>query len=151
MTMKEWLKNNIVGIIGNIFIWIVPLVMVIIMSFGGTKQETSLSFKIELYGIVIGIIYLLVYVKKLKKVLERHKTIQLANLGYVKIWVRLIEWLSYLLPYVIALVLIIALKGVYERIYEDLVLFITITMISATMGYFILGIDTKRKSANIKE
>lgn len=149
--MKNWVKENIVNIIGNFFIWIVPLIMVLIMSFGGTRQETSTTFKVSIWGIVVAIIYLLVYRKKIKKEIDRRKTIQLANLGYVKVWVRLIEWLSYLLPYVIALVLIVGLKGVYEQLYDELVLFIVLVMISATLGYIVLGIDTKYKSANIKE
>lgn len=146
--MKTWLKKHIVSIIGNIFIWVVPLVMVLIMSFGGTNTITTTKFKVGLLGIVVAIIYLLVYAKKLKKALERQKTIQLANIGRVKMWIRIIEWLSYLLPYGIALVLIVALKGVYEQIYNELVLFIVLTMISASIGYLILCIDTKVKENN---
>lgn len=144
--MKEWLKKNLLLLIGNIFIWVLPLILCLIMSFGGTKEPTPFSFKLSLWGIVVIIAYLLVYYKKLKKLLERHKTIQITKLGYVKIWVRVIELISYLLPYVCALVLIIGLKGVYERVYNELITFIVSTMISATIGYSLLVIDTKNKS-----
>lgn len=143
--MKEWLKKNIFSLIGNFFIWIVPLIMALIMSFGGTQEKTSLSFKISVWGIVVVVIYLLVYYKKLRKVVDRQKTVQIAKLGYVKFWVRLVEWVSYLLPYVIALVLIVALKNNYESLYNDLLTFIVLTMISSTIGYSLLVLDIKGK------
>ena len=74
--MKKWLKENILAIVGNIFIWILPLVLCLIMSFGGTKEQTPLSFKISLWGIVVIFIYIIAYHKKLKKLIERHKTLQ---------------------------------------------------------------------------
>ena len=144
--MKEWLKKNSLQIVGNIFIWILPLVLCLIMSFGGTKEPTPLSFKMSLWGIVITIVYLLIYRKKIKKWLDRQKTIQLSNLGYVKIWIRIVELIGYLLPYVCAIILIVGLKGTYEKIYNELLTFIVLTMISATIGYIILIIDTKQKS-----
>ena len=144
--MKKWLKDNALILVGNIFIWVLPLILCLIMSFGGTKEPTPLSFKLSLWGIVVILAYLVVYYKKLKKLLERHKTIQITKLGYTKIWVRVIELIAYLLPYVCALFLIVGLKGVYERVYEDLVTFIVLTMISATIGYCILMVDTKNKA-----
>ena len=48
--MKKWLKENTLAIVGNIFIWILPLVLCLIMSFGGTKEQTPISFKISLWG-----------------------------------------------------------------------------------------------------
>lgn len=144
--MKKWLKENILAIVGNIFIWVLPLVLCLIMSFGGTKEETPISFKISLWGIVVIFIYIIAYHKKLKKLIERHKTLQLAKLGYVKIWVRIVEWVSYLLPYVCALIGVIGLHNCFDKIYNDLITFMVLAMISATIGYVILVIDTKQKS-----
>ena len=145
--MKEWLKKNLLAILGNIFSWILPLVLCLIMSFGGTKEKTPLSFKISLWGIVVIFIQLIIYHKKLRKIIDRSKTIQLTKYGYVKIWVRIVEWLSYLLPYVCALLCIIGLHNCFENIYNDLITFIVLTMISATIGYSLLVIDTKNKSS----
>lgn len=143
--MKEWLKKNTNNIIGNFFIWIVPMITILTMSFGGTKTETTTKFKFSLIGIVIALIYLIIYSKKIKKLVERRKTIQIAQLNRVKFWVRLVEWISYMLPYTIILVLFNALSGVYEQVFTDLMTFIVITMVSATIGYIFLMLDTKEK------
>lgn len=64
-----WLKNNWLALLGNLFIWLVPLVAIFALYF----QQDMGGYTLEITGIIVGIVIVLVYTKALKNTIRDGK------------------------------------------------------------------------------
>lgn len=139
--MKEWLKKNKFYAIGQFFIWIVPLVMLIVMAVDTKTVRT----KIELWLIVAFIIYFLLYIVKIKGELGKAMERQLIRDGYTHWWIWLIKFVSIMIPFACVFLLTNKIRECANNQSHEIELFVGITMVSVAIGYLFLIKDSKDK------
>lgn len=69
--MKEWLKENWDAVIAFLFIWIAPLVLLIVQGISYYQSNSNGHLKIEFAAAILLAIVLIIYFKKIKKWIER--------------------------------------------------------------------------------
>lgn len=136
------MKKHLYFIAGQFFIWLVPIICLIIMACNGSTN----GIKIKTWVSVALVIAVAIYYIKGKKELTKLKDRQLDKDNYVHWWVRLIEWLVAIIPFIVALLLVESIKTDID----ETIIFIIICMVSVSIGYIILGIDSKTKEEENK-
>lgn len=127
---------------GLFFIWIVPIICLIIMACNGATN----GIKIQSWVSVALVIIVCVYYIKGKKEIGKVKDRQLLKDGFIHWWVRLIEYIVVAIPFAVGLLLIESVKSNIN----DARLFIIISLISVSIGYVLLMIDSKTKESEKK-
>lgn len=131
------MKKNIYFIAGQFFIWAIPIICLIVMAFTGKTDGIKIKTWVSVALILMVAIYFIKGKKELAKVKER----QLTKDNYVHLWVRVIEYVVAILPFVVALLLLESIKTDID----EATLFVVICMISITIGYLCLCADSKEK------
>lgn len=135
--MKEKLLKNINFITGIFFIWVLPIILLIVMACNG-KSET-ISFKT--WGVVALVIYLFAYFIAIKKQVSKAKDRQLLKDGYVHIWVRLVDFTAVIVPIICIYLLLDSVKSDIAQAQ----VFVILCGVSITIGYAFLIADSKKK------
>lgn len=132
--MKTWLKNNSLYLVGNLLIWGVPLTLLVIMAIDSKSQQTQISM-----WVLIGfVVYFLIYLIKIKKVLNDTVKRQLDKDNFIHWWVYLIRMFSAICPFVCALLVLEKVKEAVMNGSSEIAMFIYITLASFVIGYFCL-------------
>lgn len=135
--MKQKLKENIYLLIGEFFIWIIPLVILI---FTATESKTNkVAFK--LWGgvalCVVAVIYFVALRRKINAKIEREK---IENCK-VPAWLRVIQGIS-TMCIMVALILVV---DTAKSMYEEIMTFLILTAVSVFVGYLFLICDSKSR------
>ena len=136
--MKKWLTDNLYLIIGYFFIWVVPLILLVILA--TESKSTNIAFK--LWGSVIGVIIIVVYFLKLRAFVRKKCERELIEQNRVPVWLRLIQ----LGVTTLSFVAIILVFSCFEKMAKEIINFFICTSVSVAMGYIFLIVDSyKRK------
>lgn len=130
--MKKWLKNHWWALIGHTFIWLVPLISLVIL----TYQKVEAIKYLNIVGVVGCVLFILVYYKKLKTVI-RDKMLE-KNIKNEPIWLyRILQFINFGLGF-----LIFYLLYDFGKMYLDQIkTFIVLFFCEGTFGYICLVID----------
>lgn len=131
------MKKNLYYIAGLVFIWLIPIVCLIVMAFNGKTD----GIKIKTWVSVAMVLMVAIYYIKGKKEIGKIKERQLSKYEYVKVYIRVIEWVMVMIPFIVVLLL---LENIKTNINEAIT-FIIICMVSVSIGYLLLCIDSKTK------
>ena len=131
----KWLNQNIYLMVGYFFIWVAPLILLVIM--GITKEKVD-GWTFALWGGIVGIIILIVYFIKLRAFIRKKCERELTEQNRIPIYLRLIQMLVSLIGFVSALLVI---KVVSNSI-NQLFIFLGTTIAFIIVGYIFLMIDS---------
>lgn len=130
----KWFNQNIYLMVGYFFIWVAPLILLVIM--GITENEMRYSF--ELWGGIVGIIIVIVYFLKLRSFIRKKVERELTEQNRVPVYLRFIQMFVSLIGFVSALLVIKVVSDSLEQLY----IFLGTTIALIIIGYIFLMIDS---------
>lgn len=139
--MKDKIKKNILWLIGEFFIFIVPVILLIILASESKDKETSL----KLWGIVILIVITIIYYFLGKKQLNKKKEKDYDKKGYVPVWIRVLGLIVVMLPFVAIILLVQSASTMINEVYT----YFGCTMGSIGVGYIFLIADSIKKEKEL--
>jgi len=138
----KWLNQNIYLMVGYFFIWIAPLILLVIMGI----NENEMRYSFELWGGIVGIIIVIIYFVKLRAFIRKKCERELTEQNRIPIYLRIIQMFVSLIGFVSALLVI---KVVSDSL-DQLFIFLGTTIAFIVIGYIFLIIDSyHRKPAYI--
>lgn len=136
--MKKWLKENIYLGIGYFFIWLVPLILLVVLA--TESKSTVIAWK--LWGSVVGVVIIIVYFLKLRAFIRKKCERELTEQNRIPIPLRLIQGLIT----IISFVALILMFSCFEKMMNEINTFFIWTCVSVALGYVFLCVDSyKRK------
>ena len=138
----KWLNQNIYLMVGYFFIWVAPLILLVIMGI----NENEMRYSFELWGGIVGVVIVIIYFLKLRAFIRKKVERELTEQNRVPIYLRLIQMFVSLIGFVSALLVI---KVVSDSL-DELYIFLGTTIAFIIVGYIFLMIDSyHRKPAYI--
>lgn len=135
---KKWLSKNIYMVVGYFFIWIVPLILLVILA----SESKSATTGFKLWGSVVGVVIVVVYFVRLRAFIRKKCERELTEQNRVPVWLRLIQGVITVISFV-AIILVFTCFGTMAK---EITTFFVATAISVGVGYIFLCIDSyKRK------
>lgn len=135
--LGTWIKDNMFVIFGNFFIWVVPLILLVILAF--ESRTNQVSFK--LWGSVVGVILVVVYFLKLRSYVRKKCERELTEQNRIPVYLRLVQ----LLVAIISFGAIILVASAMKEMYQEIITFLWVSLIAVCIGYVFLTIDSYRR------
>lgn len=132
--MKKWLKDNIYLVIGYFFIWVVPLILLVILAC--ESKSTNIAFK--LWGSVIGVTIIVVYFVKLRAFIRKKCERELIEQNRVPVWLRIIQGVVT----TISFVAIILVFSCFEKMSKEIMTYFICVCVAVAIGYIFLCLDS---------
>ena len=133
----KWINQNIYLMVGYLFIWLAPLILLVIM--GITKENDKWTF--ALWGGIVGIIIVVVYFVKLRAFIRKKCERELTEQNRIPIYLRIIQMFVSLIGFVSALLVIKVVSDSLDQLY----IFLGTTIAFIVIGYIFLIIDSYRR------
>lgn len=140
--MKESIKKNALWLIGEFFIFVVPLILLVILAFESKSSKVAL----KLWGVVILVVITVIYYFLGKKQINKRKEKSFDKVGYVPTWLRVIGLLVAMLPFVAFILILDSAKTMLD----EMLVYIGCTMGSVAIGYIFLIADSRKKEKAVE-
>ena len=139
---KKFIKENYLLVISFIFMYIAPLIMLMILA----CQGKSSSISMKLWGTVVGFVMIIIYIARFKKWVNDRKQFEKQEQLKIPVWLRIIQLCVSMLGFVVVLVFLSTVKDMFNEI----LVFTICSMISVFIGHlFLIGDSKKRKAHKI--
>ena len=139
---KKFIKENYLLVISFIFMYIAPLIMLMILA----CQGKSSSISMKLWGTVVGFLMIIIYIARFKKWVNDRKQFEKQEQLKIPVWLRIIQLCVSMLGFVVVLVFLSTVKDMFNEI----LVFTICSMISVFIGHlFLIGDSKKRKAHKI--
>lgn len=135
--MKAKIKENIYLLIAEFFIWVVPLVLLVLLA----CESKSKPISMKLWGGVVLVVIALVYFVGLRKAITRKIEFEKHEQLRVPVWLRIVQGLITMICFV-AIILVIQ---TIQDMFTEIMTFIICVMVSVALGYVFLIIDSKNR------
>ena len=136
--LKSWTVKNKWLLVGYFFIWIMPLILLIICS---TTHSSGKSIKFTLWGSVICFFIIIIYYFRLRIWLRKKAERELTEQNRIPTWIRFSQMLITIVAF---MAIIFALDSIKEDLDKMLIYFIS-SMVSVIIGYVCLMIDSHNR------
>ena len=133
----KWLNKNIYLMVGYFFIWLAPLILLVIMGI----NENEMRYSFELWGGIVGIIIVIIYFLKLRAFIRKKVERELTEQNRVPVYLRFIQMFVSLIGFVSALLVIKVVSDSLDQLY----IFLGTTIAFIVIGYIFLIIDSYRR------
>jgi len=133
----KWINQNIYLMVGYFFIWLAPLILLVIMGI----NENEMRYSFELWGGIVGIIIVIIYFLKLRAFIRKKVERELTEQNRVPVYLRFIQMFVSLIGFVSALLVIKVVSDSLEQLY----IFLGTTIAFIVIGYIFLIIDSYRR------
>lgn len=135
MKFKDWFKKNKLLLFGYFFIWIMPLILLVVCA---TTHSSGKSIKFTLWGSVVCFVIIVIYYFRLRKYLAKRAERELHEQNRIPVWIRFFQMIIIVIAF---LAIIFALDSIKEDIDKMLIYFIS-SMSSVIIGYLFLMADS---------
>lgn len=136
--LKSWTVKNKWLLVGYFFIWIMPLILLIICA---TTHSSGKSIKFTLWGSVICFFIIIIYYFRLRIWLRKKAERELTEQNRIPVWIRFSQMLIIIVAF---MAIIFALDSIKEDLDKMLIYFIS-SMVSVIIGYVCLMIDSHNR------
>lgn len=136
--LKSWTVKNKWLLVGYFFIWIMPLILLIICA---TTHSSGKSIKFTLWGSVICFFIIIIYYFRLRIWLRKKAERELNEQNRIPVWIRFSQMLITIVAF---MAIIFALDSIKEDLDKMLIYFIS-SMVSVIIGYVCLMIDSHNR------
>ena len=137
---KKFIKDNYFLVLSFIFMYIAPLVMLMILACLG--KSTTISMK--LWGTVVGGIMIIVYIGRFKKWVHDRKQFEKQEQLKIPVWLRVIQLLVSMLGFAIVLLFL----STVNEMFNEIILFVICACVSVFISHLFLIIDSKKRVAH---
>ena len=137
---KSFIKNNYLLVLSFFFMYIAPLIMLVILACEGKTSQ----IKMELWGSVIGFILIIVYLAKFKKWVHDKKEFEKHEQLKVPVWIRLIQLFITMVGFAVAFLVLATVK----EMFDEILVFAICSAISVFISHLFLIADSKKRVAH---
>ena len=139
-SVKRAFKENKYLLISFFFMYIAPLVMLMILACQGKSSTISL----KLWGSVVGFIMIIVYIAKFKKWVNDRKQFEKHEQLKVPVWLRLIQLLVSMIGFAVAFLVLSTVR----EMFDEIIVFTICTCVSVLVAHLFLIADSKKRQAH---
>ena len=140
MKVKKFIKENKYLILAFFFQYIAPLILLIVLA----CQSKSTTIALKLWGSIVGVILIVIYIARGKKWVSEKKTQEKIDSLKVPVWIRVIQLLVSLLTIVVIYLII----STTNKMFNEVLLFIIVAGVSIIIGHIFLIVDSKNRVAH---
>lgn len=138
--VKKAFKENKYLLISFFFMYIAPLVMLMILACQGKSSTISL----KLWGSVVGFVMIIVYIAKFKKWVNDRKQFEKHEQLKVPVWLRLIQLLVSMIGFAVAFLVLSTVR----EMFDEIIVFTICTCVSVFVAHLFLIVDSKNRQAH---
>lgn len=139
-SVKKAFKENKYLLISFFFMYIAPLVMLMILACQGKSSTISL----KLWGSVVGFVMIIVYIAKFKKWVNDRKQFEKHEQLKVPVWLRLIQLLVSMIGFAVAFLVLSTVR----EMFDEIIVFTICTCVSVFVAHLFLIVDSKNRQAH---
>lgn len=137
------IKKNLLWLIAQFFIFIVPIILLIVLAI----DSNGSGHEMKLWGVIILVVITIVYYFIGRKELNKKKEKDYDKKGYVPVWVRVFGLIVVMLPFVA----IILMLQCFQDMTTQILTYIGCTMGSVGLGYILLIVDSAKRQKELEE
>jgi len=137
---KECIKNNYLLVLSFFFMYVAPLIMLVILACEGKTEK----IKMELWGAVLGAILIVVYLGRFKKWVHDKKEFEKHEQLKVPVWLRLISLLITLIGFTVLFLILSTIKDMFDEI----IIYSIACCVSVVIANLFLIADSKKRVAH---
>lgn len=138
--VKKAFKENYLLLISFFFMYIAPLVMLMILACQGKSSSISL----KLWGSVVGFIMIIIYIAKFKKWVNDKKNFEKHEQLKVPVWLRIIQLCVSMIGFTVAFLVLSTVK----EMFEEILVFTICVCVSVFVAHLFLVTDSKKRKAH---
>ena len=136
----QFLKDNSLLILSFVFMYIAPLVMLIILACEGKSSEIS----VKLWGGVVGFIMIICYLAKFKKWFNNKKQEEKIEQLKVPVWLRITQFFFSMVGFVVVFLILSTIK----EMFDEIIVFSVCCCVSVAIAHCFLIADSKKRVAH---
>ena len=140
MKIKQFIKDNKYLILAFFFQYIAPLILLVILA----GQSKSAGVALKLWGAIVGVILLIIYIARGKKWISEKKTQEKIDTLKVPVYIRVIQ----LCVSLVGILVIFLIVSTANKMFNELLLFIGVSGFSILVGHLFLIVDSKNRIAH---
>lgn len=137
---KKFMKENCLLVFSFFFMYIVPLIMLMILACEGKSATISL----KLWGSVVGFLLIIIYIARFKKWVNDRKQFEKQEQLKIPVWLRVVQMLVSIIAFTVAIIFLSTVKDMFNEI----LIFTICAMISVIVSHIFLIIDSKKRKAH---
>ena len=137
---KKFIKENILIILSFFFMYITPLIMLVILACEGKTSKISL----ELWGSVVGFLLIIIYIAKFKKWVNEKKQFEKQEQLKVPVWLRIVQLIITMVGFTVLFLVLATIQDMFEEI----LVFSIASCVSVFIANIFLIVDSKNKKAH---
>lgn len=134
---KNFLSNNKYLLISFFFMYIVPLVLLVVLA----GQSKSKVVGLKLWGSIVGFIIIIIYFAKFRKWIDNKKQLEKVEQLRVPVYIRVIQMFISLLCFVVVYLLV----STTDKMFEEVLVFILCCCLSVMLGHLFLIKDSRKR------
>lgn len=134
---KEKFRENALYYTGLCFIWLMPIVFLIVLS----TETHDAGKSIQCWGLIVLLVMFFIYLAKGKAVINRYKERKYDKLGYVPCWIRVVQCILTGSGLAFACMFVNIAKDMYGQVLR----FLGAISGSIAVGYIFLFLDSYKK------
>ena len=139
---KQFFKDNYLLILSFFFMYIAPLVMLMILACQGKSSGISM----RLWGSVVGFLMIIIYLARFKKWVNDKKNFEKHEQLKVPVYLRLIQLFVSMIGFVVVFLVLSTVKEMFDQI----LVFAICCCVSVFISHlFLIGDSKKRKAHKI--
>lgn len=145
--MKAKIKENALWLVGMFFIYIVPVIMLVVEAIAGSENKQKPSLWVIVALIIVSVAY---YVGG-RKLLRKKKEKDYDKVGYVYTWIRVLDLLVFILPFTALFIAVDVIRNASNDTFNEILVFLGATIGSIVVGYLFLIADSRNKEKKALE
>ena len=137
---KQFIKDNYLLVLSFFFMYIAPLIMLIILACEGKTT----TMKLELWGAVLGAILIVVYLGRFKKWVHDKKEFEKHEQLKVPVWLRCLSLFVTMIGFAVIFLILSTIKDMLEEI----IIFAIASCVSVVVANLFLITDSKKRTSH---
>lgn len=137
---KKFMKENYLLVLAFFFMYIAPLIMLMILACEGKSAGISM----RLWGAVVGFVMIIIYIAKFKKWVNDRKQFEKSEQLKIPVWLRLVQLCISMLGFATIFLVLSTIKDMFN----ETIVFTICACVSVLIGHLFLIGDSKKRVAH---
>ena len=137
---KAFIKANYLLVLSFFFMYIVPLIFLMILACQGKTTQIAM----KLWGTVVGVALIIAYIVRFKKWVHDRKQFEKSEQLKIPVWLRIMSLVISMLGFGVSILFLSTVKDMFSEI----VVFVSCSMASVFIAHLFLIGDSKKRVAH---
>ena len=137
---KAFMKANYLLVLSFFFMYILPLILLMVLACEGKSASISL----KLWGSVVGVVLIIAYIIRFKKFVHDRKQFEKTEQLRIPVWLRVLSMLISMVGFAAVILFLSTVKDMFNEI----IIFVCCAMASVFVSHILLIIDSKKRIAH---